>query len=301
MDLWGFIKDSFTGSLMDDIYKMMVYFQEATSDMIQSVFFIEESLALSGTLNAHRVNSALSAAYLFMIALVALKLCWQGYKVYVLWKDGEAEVSPVNMLVNSIYAMGVALAFPVLYKIGFEVAIGISRSIANVFPFSLMLEESIILGDAPDLVKNLFSTMSQNIVVCVLLLAYCIIYVILFFKMLFRGVHLLLYRLGVPFAVVGLVNSDGGIWKSYVQIYFQQLMITLIQDFCIRMSLVLLASASGSIFSAGKTIFSIVFLVCAFSTPKIFNSILQNNGGGGRGTQVIYTVAMTAKAFAGGG
>lgn len=286
---------------MDDIYAMMVYFQEASSDIVQSVFFIEESLALSGTLNARRVSAALSVAYLFMVALVALKFCWQGYKVYVLWRDGESEVSPANMVVNSIFAMCVALAFPVLYKIGCEIAIGISRNIANVFPFSLMQEETILFEDAPDIIKGLFATMSQNIVVGVLLFAYGIIYVILFFKMLFRGVHLLLYRLGVPFAVVGLVNSDGGIWKNYIQIYFQQLMLTMIQDFCIRMSLVLLASASGSYFSAGKTIFAIVFLVCAFSTPKIFNSILQPNSGGGRGSQVIYTVAMTAKAFVGGG
>lgn len=299
MNLWGFIKDSFTGGLMDDIYAMMKAFQEASSDIIQSVFFIEESTALSGTLNARTVNAALGAIYLFMVALVALKLCWQGYKVYVLWKDGEAEVSPANMLVNSIYAIGVALAFPVLYRIGCEVTIGISRSIANAFPLSLMQEEQIILRDVPDLIKNVFSAFSQNIVVSLLLLVFCFIYVILFFKMLFRGVHLLLYRLGVPLAVVGLVNSDGGIWKSYVQIYFQQLGITLIQDFCIRMSLVLIASASGSAFSAGKTIFAIVFLISALSTPKIFNSILQSNNGGGRGTQVVYTVMMAARAFGG--
>lgn len=301
MNLWNLIRDSFTGSLMNDIYELMKYFQDTSSNIIQSVFFVEKSMALGGTLNANRVNSALSAIYLFMVALVALKLCWQGYKVYVLWRDGESEISPVNMVVNSIFAICVALAFPTLYTIGCEITMGISRTIAGVFPFSLMQEEASILDNAPGIILALASNLSGHIVLIGLVAAYAVIYIILAFKMLFRGVHLLLYRLGIPFAAVGLVNSDGGIWKNYIQIYFQQLMMTLIQDFCLRLSLVLLASASGTIFTAGKTIFAIVFLICAFSTPKIFNAILQPSNGGGRGTQIVYTVAMTARAFVGGG
>ena len=235
-----------------------------------------------------------------MVALLTLKLGWHGWKVYDLWKDGEAETSPTSILVNSLYAVGVALAFPVLYKIGAEIAIGISSAITKVFPNSLMWGEDIALGALPELIKNTYSSFSQNIVLHVLLLVFCIIYIILFFKMMFRGVHLLLYRFGVPLAVVGLVNSDGGVWKNYVQIYFQQLIITMIQNFCIRMSLVFISSASGSPLSTGLMVFAIVFLISALSTPKIFASILQQNGGGGRGTQVMYTVMMAARTFAGG-
>lgn len=288
---------------MDDIVLMLNGLQQASSDIIQSVFFIEESAALgvNGTLNPYTVKLALNVLYLSMVGLLALKLCWHGYKVYVLGRDGEAEVSPTTLLTSSLYAVGVALAFPVLYKIGVEIAIGISSAATKVFPNSLMWTETIIMSDMPDLIMDLFSNFSQNIVFHVLLLVYCIIYVILFFKMLGRGVQLLLYRMGVPLAVAGLINSDGGIWKSYVQIYFQQLVIAMIQNFCIRMSMALISSASGSFLSIGVMIFGIVFLVTAFSTPKIFNSILQQtNGGSGRGTQIMYTVMMAARSFGGG-
>lgn len=302
MNLWGLIKDSFTGNLFDDIILLLQSFQQATSDIIETMFFLENAtiFVTSGTITPHIIQKVFNILYLSMVGLVALKLCWQGWKVYVLGRDGEAEVAPTTMLTNSLFAVGVALAFPVLYKIGVEIALGISSAATKVFPNSFMAAENIVLSELPVIIRILYNDSAQDFAFCLLLLVYCIIFIILFFKMLFKGVELLLYRLGVPFAVVGLVNSDGGIWKTYIQIYFQQLILAMIQNFCIRLSLVMLVSASGSTLSSGSMIFAIVFLVTAFSAPKIFSSILQQpSGGGGKGTQIMYTVMLAARAFGG--
>ena len=210
---------------MDDLNLMLLALQEATTNIIESVFFIEESDALvtNGTLNSYSLSAAMDYLYLFMVALVTLKLVWQGWKVYVLGRDGEAEVSPATMLKNAVYAVGVALAFPVLYKIGVEIAIAVSSAITRLFPSSHMWAENILFKDMPDLIMQVYASATSNVAISIMLLVYVVVFIILFFKMLWQGWQMLLYRLGFPFAVVGLVNSDGGVFKSYVQIYFQQL------------------------------------------------------------------------------
>ncbi|MBQ9168519.1 MAG: hypothetical protein IJX67_08960 [Oscillospiraceae bacterium] len=298
MNLWEFFKDSFTGGLMDDLNLMLLALQEATTNIIESVFFIEESDALvkNGTLNSYSLSAAMDYLYLFMVGLVTLKLVWQGWKVYVLGRDGEAEVSPTTMLTNAVYAVGVALAFPVLYKIGVEIAIAVSSAVTRLFPSSHMWAENILFKDIPDLIMQLYASATSNVAIGILLLVYAVVFIILFFKMLWKGWQMLLYRLGFPFAVVGLVNSDGGVFKSYVQIYFQQLFIAMIQNFCLRISFALLSSSTGAL-SAGIGIFALIALFAAFSTPKIFAQILQQNGGGGRGTQIVYMAMMAARSF----
>lgn len=300
MNLWEFFKDSFTGGLMDDVNLMLLALQEATTNIIESVFFIEESQGVlaSGVLDNYSIRVATDRLYLFMVGLVTLKLVWQGWKIHVLERDGEAEVSPTSLLKNAIYAVVVALAFPVLYEIGVEIGIAISNSVSGAFPGAYMLGGDI-LTDLPGLITGLYNKAASNVAISLMLLAYVVVCVLLFFKMLWLGWQMLLYRLGFPLAVVGLVNSDGGSFKSYVQIYFQQLCIAMIQNFCLRISLTFLSWSTTSM-SGGSVVFALVALLAAFSTPKIFNAILQSNGGGGRGTQVVYTVMMAARAFAGG-
>ena len=302
MNLWEFFKDSFTGGLMDDLNLMLLALQEATTNIIKSVFFIEESKGLltNGTLDTYSLRVAMDRLYLFMVGLVTLKLVWQGWKIHVLGRDGEAEVPPTSLLKNAIYAVVVALAFPVLYEIGVEIGIAISNSVSRAFPSSYMQSEEILLSDLTTLITSLYSSVSSNVAISIMLLAYVVVAILLFFKMLWQGWQMLLYRLGFPLSVVGLVNSDGGIFKSYVQIYFQQLLITMIQNFCLRISFTFLSGSGGSVLSSGNAVFALIALIAAFSTPKIFAQILQQNGGGGRGTQVAYTVMLAARSFAGG-
>lgn len=295
MNLWEELKELLADMLWDCIDSILSQLQHITGNIIRSAFLIEESSGLSNSLlNADSIQFALSMVYLFTIALLALKLCWQGWKVYVLWRDGEAENSPANMLINSIYALCIAMAFPTLYKIAVEIALGIDEYVAYAFPSGVMGGSSNIISIAYSMMEIYYKSggLSASFAMVIISLAYIILFVILIFSIMIRSAAMLIYRIGIPLAVIGLVNSDGGIWKNYIQILFQHLAIVLIQNFCIRLSLFFIYSASFTSF-----VFAIIFAVSAFKIPKIFASVLQT--GGGTGGQIIYTVIMAARAFRG--
>lgn len=295
-DIWESLKGSLLGSLGDFTNEILTALQKISTDIIMSAFFIEETSGLSGTtLNATTVSVALRTLYFTTVGLLALKLCWQGYKVYVLWRDGEAEVSPVSMAKNAIYALGVAMAFPVLYKIAVEICIEVSNSVSSVFPVTIMQGSTAIMDYAVSTLQGQYNSGSygQSFIMLFLALIYIVVLIILVCQMFIRGAAMLIYRLGVPFAVVGLVNNDGGSWKSYIQIFFQQIAIVMIQNFLIRLSLLLISTVSFANF-----FFGIILLFSSFKMPKILAPVLQTGGNGG--AQVVYTVMLAARAFKGG-
>ena len=46
------------------------------------------------------INQVFLTIYGFVFALMVLKFLWKGTNVYILWRDGDSEVSPFNMLVG---------------------------------------------------------------------------------------------------------------------------------------------------------------------------------------------------------
>lgn len=285
-----------TGLLKLVIESILSSFTTVSTDIIQSAFFIEDTPGLNvETLSPFIVDNALDALYIAMVGLLTLKLCWKGYKIYILWRDGESEVSPFNMLVNSVFAIAVAVSFPYLYRLAVNIVVSISSSIMNVFP-SIAINDSTanVFSYAWDTLCGLEDgeLYGQAWLSILIVLIYTIVLVILIFQTLFRGVQMLIYRLGIPLAVVGLIDSDGGVWRSYIQIFFQQLAVVMVQNFCIRLSISLIASVSIVSFT-----FGLVFLLMAFKTPKILAPMLPASNSGGHS---LYAIAMTAKMFTGG-
>lgn len=287
-DLWEIFKSFLTSMLTEIVNSWLHELEAAFGDIIQTAFYIEKLPGLTANiLSPETIRSAVSALYFTTVGLVTLKLLWKGWKVYILNRDGDAETSPSSMLVNSIYALGVAFAFPVLYDISTQIAIGACKSVLRIFPG--VNTDNYINTIIALLTPWINSQVSLFLII--LVLAFIVIFVILAIQMVFRGVEMFFYRLGVPFAVVGLVDSDGGVWKTYVQLYFQQLGTIMIQYCCICLGLRLAASIT-----VPSMIAAIAFLIGAFSTPKLLRTVLSSGGGGG-GSQVISVAVMAAKAF----
>lgn len=287
-DLWEHIKTMLSNMLGEIVTSWLHELETAFGDIIQTAFYIEELPGLTANiLTPESIRTALSVLYLTMVGLLTLKLCWKGYKVYILNRDGESEVPPSTMLVNSFYAIGVALAFPVLYDIATKIAIESCKSVLNKFPgVSTDNFINVLIGMFTPWVNS-----QVSLFLVLLVLVFIIVFFILAIQMVFRGVEMFFYRLGVPFAVVGLVDSDGGIWRNYVQLFFQQLATIMIQYCCICLALRLAASIS-----VPSMIAAIAFLIGAFSTPKLLRTVLSSGGGGG-GSQVISVAVMAARAF----
>ena len=51
----------------------------------------------------------------------------------------------------------------------------------------------------------------------------------LYIQFLTRGLEILILRIGLPLACVGLMDNDNGIFRSYIQKFFQSTMAVLVQ------------------------------------------------------------------------
>lgn len=292
ISLWEFIKAAIESVTVDNVNFWLSELQSITGNLLESAFYIEKI----GLLNSYfftesTVRSAISALYLTTVGLLALKLCWKGYKVYILWTDGEAEASPFSLLKSSLYALAVALVFPILYDVATGFVMWLTGVIFRQFPGVSMGDYFILLG------RFLGAVMASQIggIAGILVLVFLIMAIVVVFQMLIRGVEMLIFRLGVPLAVIGLVDSDGGIWKSYIQLFFRQLATIMIQYFCMSMAILFVSDIT-----IPSLIIGIVFLITAFRMPKLLSSLLSPSSGGGRGSQSMYAVMMAARTFIGG-
>lgn len=144
-------------------------------------------------------------------------------------------------------------------------------------------------------VQNAFDAIAATGGAIILLsVVFLIILLFLIFKLLLQGAELLIWRLGVPLAVLGLVDSDGGAWKPYIQMLFKELASLLVQYFCIVLGTHLIAGLTVTGLCMG-----IAFEITAFCAPKLMAQFMAPTGGGGGLTQKLYTVSMVMRVFGG--
>lgn len=288
-DLWESIKQFLTSGFFEIVEDWLTSLQHTMGYLLQSAFYIERMPIAEGTIiDSESVKTAITTMYLIGILMLSVKLAWKGYKVWILWRDGDSDTSPFEMLQHSIYALIVAIAFPILYDIAVsvmsEICLQVVVAIGGARYENLLEVALIILW--PDMWGE-----THGFVVLIISFIYLIIFVILCFQMLMRGVEMFAFRMGVPIAVTGLVDSDGGVWKNYIQIFFYQIIATLIQDFLVRISIMTCATIT-----VGGLVLGLVLLIASFRVPKMFASRLAggNNGGGGNG---FHTMLMAARLF----
>lgn len=294
MVLFNIINDFLMQCLNNVISTFLEGIRDIFGNLFQAAFFIEKLDGLDeNVLGESIISRILTSLYAFMILLLALKLVWKGIQVYILWRDGEAESSPVEMLLGAALAMAVALAFPLVYEGAVKIVMQISAAALQYVGVS----DALAGEAAPDvlaLALNLVNVIAGGSVMILLLgIVFLIVMLILVFKLLTKGVELLLWRLGVPFAVVGLVNSDGGAFKAYAQVLMKELATVLAQYFLLDMGMRL--AASGTLIGL---LVGIAMEAGGISAPKIMQQFMSPSGGGGM-SQKIYTVAMVARAFGG--
>lgn len=276
-------------TIIRDLLEMIV---SGFGNLLRSAYKIETLPGLDQTvLSTTTVQNILHVLYGFTVALLALKLIWKGWKVYVLWRDGESETPPGEMVTGAIYALIVAVSFPILYDGAVSIALEISSTVLQYSTWAGIgiYDTGSIISYAIDLINQVIAGGALYIL---LALVFLIVLIILAFKMLLKGVELLIWRLGIPIAVVGLVDSDGGAWKPYIQVLFKELATTMVQYFCMVTGI--LVAARGSLIGM---VVGIVIGISGISAPKLMAQFMSPSGGGGM-TQKVSTVVMVARAFA---
>ena len=113
----------------------------------------------------------------FGVSLIVLKFLKKGFETYVLWSDGDADEEPIAILTNFFKAMAVAICFPTMY----DWLATIVEEMSN------KMLEAIGLATAYDWAGWVSGISSMGLVTAIFGLVFVIVYFILYFQFLMRG------------------------------------------------------------------------------------------------------------------
>lgn len=253
--------------------------------MLDTMLHAETLLSgVVGSISVSGVDNVYTFIYRFAYALMILKFLFRGFQIYILWRDGDADSSPQDMLIGAVEAVAVMTLFPVLYDAMAEATSWFAAGIMDSFGLSTSGGLSFSFGNLE----------AAGLVLVLILLIYLILTLVLCVKLIQRGFELLVLRLGVPIACLGLIDSDMGLFKGYMQTIYKTLFTSVIQITLLSLSLRVVSAPSLL-----NAVYAIAIISTAFATPVIMQQLLVPPGHGGGVTNKIYTASMAMNAIKG--
>ena len=287
VSLLSIFSDTINGWMGSLITAAFEKFDAQMISLLRGAFYFE-NLAISGAdaaLSEQSIRDVYFYIYGFACSLVILKFLFKGFHIYILWRDGDADVSPRDMLVGMLEAAAVMVCFPYLYE-----------KLANIcvaFAEGIMARLGVSLGLV--IVPDLNLILSQGILTILILLVFVISVLVLWIQLIGRGFELLILRFGVPLASLGLLDSDMGLFKAYMQVFIKAA-LTVIVQIC---AMALAIRVAGS-FQFTNSLLALGVIFGAFKAPATLQQFLMPSAGGGGGlTQRAYSAAIVVRTLKG--
>lgn len=216
----------------------------------------------------------------FGVSLIILKFLKKGFETYVLWTDGDADEEPISLLTNFFKAMAVAICFPTIY--------GWLGQIVEEMTNQLLA--AIGASTSYDWAAWTSGISSLGLVTAIFGLVFIICYFILYFQFLMRGLEIMILRIGVPLACVGLLDNDKGVFKAYSQKFIQSTLAVVVQ--------ICLAKLGVGLMLNMHIFWGVACMILAIKTPKFLGDFVLTTGGGGGGAvnNVYHTVRLAQMA-----
>lgn len=275
-----------SGFLHDLLSMAFEAFDDAMLWMLESMLHVETLLGsvAEGLMTGGTVNDVYLFIYRFACSLIVLKFLFRGFEIYILWRDGDADSSPQDMLIGTAQGIVVMVCFPYLYDIMAEVTVWFTDGVMGRFG----------LGVDTPFWPTMEGVQGLSLFIMILLVVYVVLSVVLYLKLIKRGFELLILRLGVPIACLGLVDSDMGLFKGYLQTFFKTMFTTVIQLTLMSFSVRVIANVSFS-----SIVIGIAIIMTAFGAPSLMQHMLISTGHGGGITNKIYSAGMAARTVKG--
>ncbi len=223
-------------------------------------------------------------SYGFGISLIILKFLKKAFDIYVLWTDGDPDADPFLLLTNFVRAVGTALIFQWLYQIFVDICRDVTDQIMS----------AISQGTSPT-IEWVNAITSMGIVPAIAGLIFLICYLILLFSFMARGIEMMVMKIGVPLACVGLLDNDKGVFRAYINQFVKAFITTIVQIMLVKIGLSLMLNAT--MLSSQNIMWGIACIMAAMSMPKILREFLVPTGGDGHfGNTVFQTVHIASLA-----
>ncbi|MDD3227930.1 MAG: DUF6102 family protein [Oscillospiraceae bacterium] len=245
-----------------------------------AVAFIDEMLSglVPMTLNADQYMTAAGGGSMvsvlfdillgFGVSLIILKFLKKGFECYVMWTDGDPDSEPAYLVIRFIQAIAVAVCFPVMY--------GWLAEITQSLTDDLMA--AISAGTSYNWQAWVNGISSLGLVTAIFGLVFVICYFVLYFQFLMRGLEIMILRIGLPLACVGLLDSDKGVFKTYMNKFFQSTLAVVVQICLCKLGVGMMMNVSVM-----NIFWGIACIVLAIKTPRFLSEFMVPTGGGGAG------------------
>ena len=194
--------------------------------------------------------------------------------MYILWTDGESDTPPLTYIVYFIRAIVVAISFSILYDWVIDIAKSFGESILS----------AMNLGTEITLTTTIANIATGGLFTAIVALIAMILLFVLYIQFLMRSLEMFVLKLGFPLACVGLVNPDGGVFKSYSEKLIKSVLTVLVQIILCKIAIVLIFNV--------KLLFGIAAIIMAIKTPKFLQEFMLGGGTGGI-SNVIVTTSKT--------
>ena len=130
---------------------------------------------------------------------------------------------------------------------------------------------------------------SAGIVTAIFGLVFVISYFMLYFQFLMRGLEIMILRIGVPVACVGLLDNDKGVFKNYMMKFFQSAFSVVVQIALCKLGVGMMMNMS--------VFWGIACIVLAIKTPRFLSEFMVPAGGGsGVVNNVYHSVRLAGMA-----
>ncbi len=219
------------------------------------------------------MGSIFDIFFAFGIALIILKFLKKGFDMYVLWSDGDADTEVSVLFIGFLRAIAVAISFPTMYGWIAEIVQDMSENIVSLISGSMETDFSLVITGIST--AGLFTG--------IISLIFFVCFFILYVQFLSRGLEILILRIGLPLACVGLMDRDGGVFKNYIQKVYQSTLAVLVQIVLAKLGVALMLNA--------HIFWGVAALVLAIKTPKFLQEFLIVSAGQGGMTNKIYSTA----------
>ncbi|BCN29526.1 conjugal transfer protein TrbL family protein [Anaeromicropila herbilytica] len=276
-----FITDIFTdgikGFLSNLLNEALGVFDDFLGDIVDIALNAQGYMSGNFNLNFDDLFKIINSFALYLIVLKFLK---KGFDTYILWNDGDADMDPFILCTGFFKAIIVAISFDTIYGFIVDIATdGINQMIGSI---------NTLAVDKDALYAVITGFLAKGLIMIIIAIVYFILYIILWLQFIKRGLELFILKAGIPFACVGMIDSDGGVFKTYVKKIIQEVFTVLVQTFVLKLSLVFMIN--------GNFMFGIAAILMSMKAPQFLSEfIMMSSGGQGvvqKASQTVHTASM---------
>jgi len=201
---------------------------------------------------------------LFLIVLVFIK---KGIECYILWSDGDPDISPSQLVIRFVIAIATAISTFLLYDIVLKVA----GELIIVLEKSTAITMTYI--DFASLVTGILAT--SNIWIIIFGFIFVVMSLIACFKLITDGLMLIVIKWLLPITCIGLLDNDKGLfnetWKAFIRI----VATVIIRYYLLKISFFIILDINGGIFGTMGAFQYMVAIAIIGSADKVANLLTQ--------------------------